>query len=275
MAHLIQVGVGSGGMPVLDMIARDPRISRVTLIEPDVYKPHNVERHLFPLSGVGESKAILAEEWLKERRPDLSVTTIIDDLLNPVAAQAINEAAAMADIGVCAADNEAAKFHWDALMRRHGKPWTLGEVLSGGIGGFVHWFKPGGPCYGCVASHLQRSMNVEKPSTPDYSQPNGAVQETTVPASRASIQAIASLHALITLDLLTDSANYAPGFTSLLLTLRQVPDVFDEAYRPFRFRIARAPDCLICGPQAAATPASSSEDLDVALDQALARLGDA
>ncbi len=65
MAHLIQVGAGSGGMPVLDMVCRDPRITRVTLIEPDVYKPHNVERHLFPLSAVGASKAELAQRWLR------------------------------------------------------------------------------------------------------------------------------------------------------------------------------------------------------------------
>ena len=40
MAHLFQVGAGSGGMPVLDMLCRDPRISQITLIEPDIYKPH-------------------------------------------------------------------------------------------------------------------------------------------------------------------------------------------------------------------------------------------
>ena len=45
MAHILQVGVGSGGMPVLDMLCRDRRVDRVTLIEPDVYKPHNCERH--------------------------------------------------------------------------------------------------------------------------------------------------------------------------------------------------------------------------------------
>src|SRR3981081_1289550 len=39
VAHLLQVGAGSGGMPVLDMVCRDPRIARVTLIEPDLYKP--------------------------------------------------------------------------------------------------------------------------------------------------------------------------------------------------------------------------------------------
>ncbi len=272
MSHLIQVGAGSGGMPVLDMVCRDPRVRRITLIEPDVYKPHNVERHLFPLSAVGEPKAELAQQWLQDRRPDLDVRLLVCDLCDPHQQQAIDEAAATADIGVCAADNETAKYHWDALMRRHAKPWTLGEVLSGGIGGFVHWFVPGGPCYGCVASHLQRSVAVEKPTTPDYSQPGGPVQETTIPASMASIHAVASLHALVTLELMENPARYAPGFTSLLLTLRRVPDVFDDLFRPYRFRVPRAADCLIC--QARSTP-SSAEELDVALDQALARLGNA
>ena len=80
------------------------------------------------------------------------------------------------------------------------------------------------------------------------------------------------MHALITLALLEDPARYAPGFTSMLLTLQRVPDVFEEAFRPYRFRVPRAADCLIC--QARPTP-SSAEELDVALDQALARLGDA
>src|SRR5579883_1561310 len=204
MAHLLQVGAGSGGMPVLDMLCRDPKIGRVTLIEPDVYKPHNVERHLFPLSAVGEPKAELARCWLLERRPDLVVDLLPCDLCDPAHQDAIDVAAAGCDIGVCAADNEPAKYHWDALMRRHAKAWTLGEVLSGGIGGFVHWFVPGGPCYGCVASHLKRSVKVENEPSPDYSQPGGPVRETTIPASKASIQTIASLHALITLALLDD-----------------------------------------------------------------------
>jgi molybdopterin/thiamine biosynthesis adenylyltransferase len=272
MAHLLQVGAGSGGMPVLDLLCRDARITRLTLIEPDVYKPHNVERHHFPLSAVGKPKAALAQEWLKERRPDLAVAVLRCDLLDPAAQAEIEKAAAAGDIGVCAADNEPAKYHWDALMRRHGKPWTLGEVLSGGIGGFVHWFTPGGPCYGCVASHLQRSIEVEKPRMPDYSQPNGAIAETTIPAGKSAIAAISALHALVTIGLLENPSGYNPGFTSLLFTLQKVPEVFEEAFRPYRFRIPRAAECLICQPRPG--PAlSSSEDLDVALDQALARLG--
>jgi molybdopterin/thiamine biosynthesis adenylyltransferase len=272
MAHLIQVGAGSGGMPVLDMVCRDARISKVTLIEPDVFKPHNVERHLFPASVVGQQKAALARQWLLERRADLVVEILECDLLAREMQPAIESAVQMADIGVCAADNEAAKYHFDMLMRKFGKPWTLGEVLSGGIGGFIHWFVPGGPCYGCVASHLQRVV-VDKPKAPDYSQPGGPVQETTIPAGKASITNIASLHALITLDLLASPGEYNPGFTSLLWTLQKVPDIFEEAFRPYRFRIPRSVECLICREKpdyAAASP----EELDVALNQALARLGD-
>src|SRR5579883_2249639 len=90
----------------------------------------------------------------------------------------------------------ALRFVRSGASRRHRR--------GGGIGGFVHWFVPGGPCYGCVASHLKRSVKVENEPSPDYSQPGGPVRETTIPASKASIQTIASLHALITLALLDD-----------------------------------------------------------------------
>src|SRR5437763_16555882 len=101
-------------MPVLDMICRDPRVSRVTLIEPDLYKPHNVVRHLFPLSAVGQRKADLAVRWLQERRPDLTVDALVCDLLDPTFSEPIEAAALGCDLGICAADHEPAKFHFDA-----------------------------------------------------------------------------------------------------------------------------------------------------------------
>jgi molybdopterin/thiamine biosynthesis adenylyltransferase len=267
LSHLFQVGAGSGGMTVLDIVCRDARITQVTLVEPDVYKAHNVVRHQFPLSAVGQGKADLAAQWLKERRPELRVDLLPCDLLDPAQAEQIATEVESCDIGICAADNEPAKFHFDALMRRFRKPWTLGEVLSGGIGGFVHWFAPAGPCYGCVASFLRRSLTLDKSKPPDYSAPGGPAPETTIPASRASIEVIASLHAKITLQLLATPTEYAPGFTSLLFTLEKASGIFDEAFRAHRFRIPRAAECLIC------RPAIADVDLDRALDDALARLG--
>ena len=290
--HLFQVGAGSGGIVVLDLLTRDPRVTRVTLVEPDGYKPHNVHRHIFPPSAVGRPKAELAAEWVKERRPDIVFEILPADLTDPAMLPTFEQAIAGCHIGVCAVDNEPAKYAFDALMRNAGKPWTLGEVLSGGIGGWVHRFTPDGPCYGCVASHLQRTVTEEAPApAPDYSNPGGPVAETTIPASKASIEVIAGLHAMVTLELLASGGQetgnrgqetadgsdlspvpcpLSPDFTSLLFTLQRVPGVFEEAFRPFRFRVPKSVVCLICS--AVPVPAAG-EDLDVALDQALARLG--
>lgn len=264
-------------MAVLDLLARDSRIDRVTLVEPDLFKPHNVVRHLFGPEGVGRPKAELAADWLATIRPDLIVETLTVDLLDPKEQDRLSSAIATCDIGVCAVDNEPAKYRFDALMRRHGKKWTLGEVLSGGIGGWLHRFVPRGACYGCVASSLRREIQIDRTPPPDYSDPGATITETSVPADKASIAVIAGLHAMMTLELLENSPP-ENDFTSLLFALRQVPDVFDQAYRLYRFPIAPnwsvGAECLICGPgQTDLGDLPTGEDLDVALDQALSRLG--
>ncbi|QJW99746.1 ThiF family adenylyltransferase [Frigoriglobus tundricola] len=210
--HIFQVGAGSGGMAVLDLVVRDPRVTRVTLVEPDTYAPHNVYRHLFPPSGVGRLKAELATEWVRSVRPDVAFHALVADITDPVRQAEFARLVSECDLGICAADNEAAKFAFDALMRAAGKPWTLGEVLSGGIGGWVHRFVAGGPCYGCVASHLQREV-VEHPAgpPPDYSDPNAAHAQATVPASKASISVIAGLHALVSLEMLGQEGPTPPA----------------------------------------------------------------
>lgn len=287
--HIFQVGAGSGGMAVLDLVARDPRVWRVTLVEPDVYAAHNVFRHLFPPSAVGRPKVELAAEWLHTIRPELTVDALPFDLTDPAWQPKFARFVAGCDVGVCAADNEAAKYAFDALMRAAGKPWTLGEVLSGGIGGWVHRFEPGGACYGCVASYLKREVT-EQPSgpPPDYSDPAGPRPETHIPASKASIAVVAGLHALVTLDAAAcgfagvpgagaraaasgegSGAADSPDAHCLLFSLRAVPGVFDAAFRPHRFRVPRSPTCLTCG--APSPPAG--ENLDAALADALARLG--
>jgi molybdopterin/thiamine biosynthesis adenylyltransferase len=199
--RIFQVGAGSGGIAVLDLVARDPRVTRVALVEPDVYAPHNVHRHLFPHGAVDRLKAELAAEWLRAIRPDLAVEALVADITDPARQAEFAGLAAECDIGICAADTESAKFAFDALMRDAGKPWVLGEVLSGGIGGWVHRFAPRGACYGCLASFLQREVTEAPPAPPpDYSDPGAAREEARIPASKASIAAIAALHALAVLE---------------------------------------------------------------------------
>ncbi len=274
MSHILQVGAGSGGIAVLDLLARDPRVTRITLIEPDSYKPHNVYRHLFPANAVGRLKAELATEWVHAIRPEIGCEPHIANITDTSRHEEFSALACECDLGICAVDNEAAKFAFDSLMRSANKPWTLGEVLSGGIGGWVHRFLPNAACYGCVASYLQREVT-EKPIAPppDYNNPTATIRETTIPANKPSIAVIAAMHSLVSLELLQPRAEEsAPPdeFTSLLFSLQTVPGVFDSPFRAHKLRIARSPTCLICGTN---TPPIAGESLDAALDQALAQLG--
>jgi len=109
MVKLIQVGAGSGGMPVLDLVCRDPRISDVLLIEPDIFKPHNVCGTSLPAPEWGRPKVKLDAAWLRERCPHVAVRTLAGDLLDPQSAEQLQQEAAQANMGICAADNEPAK----------------------------------------------------------------------------------------------------------------------------------------------------------------------
>src|SRR5262245_38963877 len=265
MSSIFQVGAGSGGMVVLDQLCREPSVRRIVLVEPDLYQAHNTHRHYFGHNDVGQRKADLAARWVRQFRSDVELVLLAVDLTDPGRQAEIEGIVAGCEVGVCAVDNEPAKYHFDGLMRKHRKRWTVVEVLTGGIVGWVHGFRPGEACYGCVASHLHRTVTTDNTPPPDYANPQAAVPEARIPASKAAISVVASAHAAVTLDVL---AGADPGFTSLLIPLAKVDGVFAEAWRPFRFRIPRSPECLICGAHAA----PAGEDLDVALDQALARL---
>ncbi len=262
--HLVQVGVGSGGIAVLDLIARDDRVTRLTLLDPDVYQAHNVHRHLFPAACVGRLKVELAAEWVAGVRPGVAVEAWPVDVTAPAEQGRVRGLVAGCDVSVCAVDGERAKYHFDELFRRAGRPWTLGEVLSGGVGGWVHRFVPGGPCYGCVASHLQRAIPTAHadPAAPpaDYADP-----AHPVPANKASVAAVAALHALATLELLAGPASAA----SWLMPLTVVSGVFPEPFRGRRLTIPRDPACLVCADRSAPSGAA----LDAAVDDALGRLG--
>lgn len=243
MIHIVQVGLGSGGMSVIDMLVRDNRVSKVTLIEPDLLKTHNLPRHLLDVSCVGESKLQCAVKWLKNRNDKIEIVPIEGYVQDPEKQVQINEALQGASVGVCAVDNEEAKYHWCNLMRKNRIPWTLGEVLSGGIGGFVHTFLPDGPCYACASTYLKREGPKDsKDIKPDYSNPSGVIEESRIPASFASIQVIASLHALATFELFDAGANSS----SILLPLQKVEGVFAESLKKIVINITKNKSCLFC-----------------------------
>src|SRR4051812_41534826 len=128
MVRIFQVGAGSGGIHVLDSLARDERITHVTLIDHDWYLPHNVTRHPFSAPAkTDQLKVQMAADCRHERRPALLIEPLPLNLCDTEHQRKIEQFVADSATRVCAVDNETAKYHYDALFRHAGKPWTLGE----------------------------------------------------------------------------------------------------------------------------------------------------
>ncbi|MSR30285.1 MAG: ThiF family adenylyltransferase [Gemmataceae bacterium] len=263
MAKVIQIGLGSGGMAVLDMLLRFPGLDSLALIEPDILETHNLERHLFTSQAVGKPKLDTALEWVRTRRKDIEVQGFPCWLEDANYRNDLEKVMDGCAAGICAVDNDNAKYLWCSMMRKHKIPWTLGEVLSGGIGGFVHVVSPDGPCYGCISSYLKRENTASANKKPDYSNPEGMVKEARIPASFAAINTIASLHALGTLELLQGR----PDYGSFLFPMEKIDGVFREKWQATRLGVAKNPGCLFCG-----IPPGDIPDADAQLQRKLAEL---
>ena len=120
MSTLFQVGAGSGGMVVLDLLCREPSVQRIVLLDPDVYKSHNVHRHYFGTRAGRPAQGRTGGRMGQAISPRPGSRHPGDRSARPVAPGRNRSSRCQScDIGVCAVDNEPAKYHFDALMRKH------------------------------------------------------------------------------------------------------------------------------------------------------------
>lgn len=247
MAHLFQVGVGSIGMAVLDQLGRDERINRVTLVDCGIYEADHLKTHLFGSSGIGQFKVDLAEEWLRSRRPSLPVDVIRCDVTDPSLLSTLHQIVDSVGLGVCATDDERTRCYFDEIMTRRAVPWTTAEIAEDGAGGWIHAIASEGPCYRCVSAHVRElpdwMVTVPTYTTPDACTAEGLDKPAQPGASgHASAQAVASLQALISLELL----GARPSFTSLYLPLVGGTAGHSEMYQASRYRVEVDLKCSAC-----------------------------
>ena len=261
--NIVVVGAGSGGSLCSDFLAPDPSIAKVTIFDHDTLEAANVARHLAGRSSVGLRKVDILRDRLRDIRPDVEVVRYPLDITSPDGSKALRAALTQATAAVCAVDVESAKLTFNNLCLETGTPWTLGEVLSGGIGGFVHCFRPrSSACYACALGFLGREVK-ERPHVRDYAaEESRFAASLRIPASKASIAFIAALHAVETLKLI-HRPEYAPQGHSILIGMVEEPGMFDRTYEGRRFVIPTDPTCLVCG---------SRENSQIDVESALASI---
>ena len=73
--HLVVVGLGSGGFPVVQHLAMCG-LSKWTLVDKDILDEENLEKHIAMRKDIGRMKTEIAEEWIIDRNPEASVTRL-------------------------------------------------------------------------------------------------------------------------------------------------------------------------------------------------------
>lgn len=124
-AHILVVGAGGLGVPVLQYLA-GAGIGRITLVDGDTIAEHNLHRQpLYRMDQIGQSKAQAAAEAIAALNPDVQVTPL-SEMLDPANAPAL----VAADLVLDCADTFAASLTLSDACMQHGTPLITASALA-------------------------------------------------------------------------------------------------------------------------------------------------
>lgn len=150
-AHLLIVGAGGLGVPVLQYLA-GAGIGRITVIDPDRAEESNLHRQPLYAGGIGAPKATVAATALRLLNPDCQVTALAAHC-DPANAPGL---VAAADLILDCADSFAASYLLSDLCHRAQKPLISASAL--GFSGYVGGFCGGAPSLRALFPDLPETL---------------------------------------------------------------------------------------------------------------------
>lgn len=217
VAHVIVVGAGAIGSHVLPHLARSPRVSRLTIIDPGLYEPGSVVDQDVDAHGIGRPKAAAQVRRLRRINPALALHPVY----TPV--EDVPLGALRSDAILGCLDSRSARMTVGQAARRLGVPFVDARVEPLGMRARVAVYVPGpdAPCPECGWDAADDAAL--EPSSPGHAgvlspQPGAS---SALGALAAALQAIecdwlltgAAATSLIGRDVLIDVRHHACGVT--------------------------------------------------------------
>ena len=149
-SSVLVIGAGGLGCAVLPYLAA-AGVGRLVIADHDRVEESNLHRQpLFRMSELGQSKAVVARDSLRQLNPQITIDAIVERL-SPANVSSLTS---MADLVIDAADSLAATYvSSDECVRVH-KPLVSASVL--GLSGYVGAFCGGAPSYRAVFPEMPR-----------------------------------------------------------------------------------------------------------------------
>jgi len=145
-AHVAVLGAGALGSHLVPLVARDPRVSHLTILDPQVFQRSNLAAQNISRCDVGQSKVGALARRVRSIRPELSVTAI------QAAASEVPMGLLRTDMLVACLDSRASRQSINEIAFRLGVPWIdLGVLASAGLAR-VNVYSPAveSPCLECA-----------------------------------------------------------------------------------------------------------------------------
>lgn len=200
---LVIIGFGSLNSMAANLICRY-QFREVVIVDPDVLKVENVERHALPRKHIGQPKALAAMEWLIQ---DLGIDPSLTRLtVHQGKAEEILHEHLDATLWILGTDKFRVHEEINALAVKHNIPLLIGGVYERGKGGQVMFLpKPAEVCFRCAHIHLTGGeMEVKEAESVNYG------VDPTLIDSRDLVAVSALAHAVGTIA--AEMANLALGF---------------------------------------------------------------
>lgn len=249
--HIVVIGLGSGGFPVLQHLAMSGW-ANFTLVDPDTLDELNLVKHPALRSELGLPKTEIARRWLLDRNPSARCAAVAADVFNLSVGQR-DDLFGGAAMVVSATDSNAARHFINDECVRHAKPMTVGLVHRGGVGGNVFAYRPSaGGCYTCmeaIAKSLGRLPSDDDiPLTEQEAELHYGhnLRDVSAAGLSSDIALIAALQARLTIgELLRGQSDDTSADNWISIRIRDEDGLSPEVHR---LSLPMIDDCRSCAP---------------------------
>ena len=145
--RVLIIGLGSFGSQIAIELAK-AGVGKFALVDFDRVELHNISRHTATLNDLGRLKTDVIYDSIKGKNPFAHVELFPFDITTKL--DILDEQVQMADIIICATDNNKSRYIISQSLVKLSKIGIFGRAVTRAEGGDVFIYRPGGPCYACL-----------------------------------------------------------------------------------------------------------------------------
>ncbi len=144
--HVAIVGLGATGSALCDLLARDPQITKLTLIDPGFYGPENLTTQRITEEDIDQPKVVVQRRRAELIRTDIEISTYLNEVGD------LPPGILSADVIAACVDSLEARIDINLAAWRLGIPWVDSGVLGSQMLARVELFLPSeeAPCLECT-----------------------------------------------------------------------------------------------------------------------------